>query len=88
MNLFALFMLFVVAVAAVMGLILIGNHHSTTIADTYGNVAGNTTNESQAIVGNLTATGTRVGGGAILLVVGIIAAVIILALVYVARKRG
>lgn len=89
MNLFALFMLFIVIIAAIMGIALIGAKTSTTpYVDTYGNTAGNATNESQAIAGNLTATGSQVGGGAVLLVGGIIALVIILALVYVATKKN
>ena len=88
MNLFALFMLFIVAVAAVMGIVLIGAKTGTSpFVDTYGNTAGNATNESQALVGNLTAVGTQVGGGAVILIGGIIALVIILALVYVATRK-
>lgn len=88
MNLFTLFMLFVVMIAAVLGIALIGSKTGTSpYVDTYGNTAGNVTNESQAIAGNLTATGSQVGAGAVLLVGGIIAIIIILALIFVATKK-
>ena len=88
MNLFGLFMLLIVMIAAVMGIVLIESKTGTSpYVDTYGDMAGNATNESQTLAGNLTAVGTQVGAGAVVLVGGIIALVIILALVYVATRK-
>ena len=86
MNLFALLMLFLVGAAAVFGLILIGSGHQQAIVDTYGNTSSAATNASQGIVSNLSATGEQVGGGAVLLVVGVIGAVLFLAFIALARK--
>lgn len=87
MNLFALFMLLIVGVAAVMAVVLIGSQHSQPIVDTYGATMSNETNQSQATAGNLTATGTQVGTGAVLLVGGIISAVVIGALILLATRK-
>jgi hypothetical protein len=89
MNLGGLFLIFIIIVGAVFGLILISSKvtPATNLTDTYGQHAGNFTNESQAQISNLTATGTQVGTGAAVLVVLIIGAVVFGALVLVATKK-
>jgi beta-lactamase regulating signal transducer with metallopeptidase domain len=89
MNLGGLFLIFIIIVAAVFGLILISSKvtPATNLTDTYGQTAGNFTNESQSQISNLTATGTQVGTGAAVLVVLIIGAVVLGALVLVAARK-
>jgi beta-lactamase regulating signal transducer with metallopeptidase domain len=89
MNLGGLFLIFIVVVAAVMGLILISSQTTpaTNITDTYGTAMSNTTNQSQAAVSNLTATGTQIGAGVLFLIVGIIGAIIFGLLILVATRK-
>lgn len=87
MNLGSLLLLFAIMVGAIFGIFLIASKNTATVVDTYGNVAGNETNQSQSLVTNLTATGTQVGGGAVILVGGIIALVVLGALVGVATGK-
>jgi len=87
MNLFGLFLILIVAIAAIMAVALIGSQHQTAVVDTYGATMSNETNTSQATAGNLTATGTQVGTGAVLLIGGIISAVVIGALVLIATRK-
>ena len=90
MNIFALLLLFVITVAAVMGLAYAGSHMQTTpISDTYGNTTSAATNASQSLMGNVTATGQQAGGGVIILIGVVIAAVIFIAflLIVASRKR-
>lgn len=87
MNVFALLMVFVVAIAAVMGIAYMGSKvNAGPVVDTYGNTTNATTNATQSIVTNVTATGTQVGTGIVVLIGFAIALIIILALVYVATK--
>ena len=89
MNVFTLLMLFAVMIAAVFGLAYVGSRTATTPpVDTYGNTTDAATNASQATVGNMSATGQTIGGGALLLVVGIIGAVVIGAMVMIATGKG
>jgi hypothetical protein len=89
MNLGGLFILFIVIVGAVFGLILISNKapQVSELKDTYGNMAGNQSNQSQSEITNLTSTGTQVGAGAAILVVLIIGGVIFGALALVVLKK-
>jgi hypothetical protein len=87
MNLFGLFMILIVAAAAVLCIALIGNSHQQAVVDTYGATMSNETNQSQAVAGNLTATGGQIGGGVILLVAGIIGVVVFMAFYLIATKR-
>jgi ABC-type transport system involved in multi-copper enzyme maturation permease subunit len=89
MNLGGLFLIFIIVVGAVFGLILISNKapQVSELKDTYGNMAGNQSNQSQSEITNLTSTGTQVGAGAAVLVVLIIGAVVLGALVLVATKK-
>jgi hypothetical protein len=90
MNIFALLLLFVVAVAALFGLAYAGSHMQTApVADSYGNYTSSSVNASQAVVGNLTAQGQQVGGGVIILITLVIAAVVFIGflLIVASRKR-
>ena len=87
MNIGTLLLLFAVMVGAIFGLTLIASKNATPVVDTYGNTAGNITNQSQSEVTNLTATGTTVGGGAVLLVGGIIGIVVLGTLAGVATGK-
>ena len=86
MNIFGLLMLFAVGIAAIFGIIMIGANHSDAPVDTYGNTTSEDTNQSRNISGNLTATGTQVGTGAVVLIAGIIIVVVILGLIFIAKK--
>ena len=90
MNILGLLLLFLVAGAALFGLAYAGSHMQTTpISDTYGNYSSQSVNTSQAVVGNLSATGQTVGGGVIILIAVVIAALIFGAflIVIASRKR-
>jgi len=92
MNLFSLFMLFAIAAAAVLGIILIANQNNTPYVDSYNNTPNNSINASQRIVGNVTATGSQVGGAVVFLVGCLITVVIIVAIAfggsYYGKGRG
>jgi hypothetical protein len=87
MNVGALLMLFLVACAAVICVALIGSKYTAPYVDTQGNTTNNVTNSSQAIAGNLTATGSQVGGGVIFLIAGIFCIFIIGALAALALGK-
>ena len=85
MNIFALLMVFAVAAAAVIGISYIGSKvNAGPVYDTYGNTSGNTTNSTQAVMGNMTATGTTVGTGIIVMLAALIAISVLVALGWVA----
>jgi hypothetical protein len=86
MNLGGLFVLVIVIIGAIMGLFLIAAKTQTGVVDTYGVGGGNYSNESQAQVQNLTATGASVGAGALIFVVLIICAIIFVGFIAIARK--
>ena len=81
MNVATLFLIILVAVGAVFGIIAIGAHQQQGFTDSYNNTLGNETNSTQVLMGNVTATGTQVGAGVVVLVGGIIFAVIFLVLI-------
>ena len=88
MNVLGLLLLFVIAIAAVMGLFYIGSHVATSPAvDTYGNATSTTVNASQSLMGNVSATGMQVGGGVIILIGVVIAAVIFIAFLLIVASR-
>lgn len=88
MNVGALLVLFLVAVAAVVGVVYIGSHSpATTPKDTFDRASSADANSSYALAGNLTATGTQVGSGAILLIAFVILLVVIGALVFIASRK-
>ena len=90
MNIFMLLFIFLIGICAVFGVIYVGSQSQTApIVDTYGSTTNASTNATHAAMGNLTATGTQVGGGIVLLIAGVIAFVVVIALAYVGtRKRG
>jgi len=77
MNVGALLMLFLVAVAAVIGIIYITHAGPTTPVDTFDRASSPNANATHELETNLTATGTQVGGGVILLIAGIFVILII-----------
>lgn len=89
MNLGGLLLLFLVMIGAIGGLYLVLSKtpQASEVTDTYGAMAGNATNESQAAVGNLTGTGISVGTGAVVFVVLIGFAVVLGALVLVVAGK-
>lgn len=85
-SLSTLLLLFAVIVAAVFGIIYIGNN-TPNATDTWGTTSTNQTNSTQAIAGNATAIGVQVGGGAALLAAGVILIVVVGGLVWVALPK-
>jgi hypothetical protein len=91
MNVLTILFVFLLAAAALIGIAYVGSHATANVTDSYGNTMDVSGNSSQALAGNLTATGSRVGGGALLLIVGVFAAIILGGLVLVAvanPKKG
>ena len=83
-----LFMLFVVAIGAVMGLAFIGSQVTgNAVTDTYGNAVSNSTNNTSVAVQGVLATGQEVGGGVIIFIALIIGAVILVLLAAVAAGK-
>jgi ABC-type Na+ efflux pump permease subunit len=62
--------------ASVLGIVMIASQNQTVYEDTFGDVQGNQTNDTQSIVTNVTAPLTAAGGG--------IAFVIVIFLLFVA----
>jgi hypothetical protein len=88
MNIIGVLFLFAVAAAALFGLAYVGAHTATSpVSDTYGNFTSESANQSQAVVGNLSATGQQVGGGVIILIGVVIAAVIFIAFLLIVASR-
>ena len=79
MNLGGVFLLFFVCAGTLLGLAYVGSHttSASAITDTYGNTMSQETNNTSAIVGNVSATGQQVGGGAILVIGAIIVMIIL-----------
>lgn len=86
MNVGGLLLVFVLAIAAVFGIIMVAAGHTEPYVDSSGYVAGNATNQSQELVTNMTATGSQVGAGVAFFIAGIILLVVIIGLVWVAKK--
>lgn len=90
MNIFALLFIFVVAIAAIIGLAYAGNLAHTNVIDSYNQTQGNVSNQSENMTVNLTATGTKVGSGAIFFVAGIIGVAVLggFMVLFSSRRRG
>ena len=88
MNLGMLFLLFVVAIGAVMGLAFIGSQVTgNVVTDTYGNNVSSATNNTSVAVQGVLATGQTIGGGVIIMIALIIGAVILVLLAAVAMGK-
>jgi hypothetical protein len=88
MNVGMLLFLFLVAVAAIGGLYVIGaSSTGASVVDTYGNTTDAATNATQGIVQNVTETGLTVGGGVVLFIGFIVVLVVLIALFMMATKR-
>ncbi len=87
MNVGGLLLVFILAIAAVFGIILISAGHTTPYFDSNNTTAGNATNTSQALVTNMTASGSQVGAGVAFFIAGILLLVVLLGLVWLATNR-
>ncbi|MDD3019807.1 MAG: hypothetical protein PHX61_02350 [Alphaproteobacteria bacterium] len=88
MNLGGVFLLFFICIGTLLGLAYTGSHTASAnaVTDTYGNTMSQETNNTSAMIGNVSATGQQVGGGAIL-VIGMIIVMIILGAFYLVVTR-
>ena len=88
MNLGMLFLLFVVAIGAIMGLAFIGSQATANpVIDTYGSGMSAATNNTMNATQGALAAGQTVGGGVIILIALVIGGVILLLLVAVAVRK-
>lgn len=87
MNVGGLLLVFMLAIAAVFGMIMIASSHTEPYVDSSNATAGNATNASQSLVTNMTATGSQAGGAVVFFVAAIILLVVVLGLAWVAMTR-
>lgn len=87
MNVGGLLLVFILAIAAVFGIILIAGGHTEPYVDSSNLTAGNATNTSQALVTNMTAAGSQVGAGVAFFIAGILLLLVLLGLVWLATSR-
>lgn len=89
MSVIGVLFLFLIAIAAVGGLYVIGasTTNAGTITDTYGSTLDAASNTSQSVIQNTTATGLTVASGVILFIGFIVLLIVVIALVAVATKK-
>jgi uncharacterized protein (UPF0333 family) len=87
MSFGSLFVLIIVVIAGILGIMLIVSQNQTVITDTYGATFSNETNATRNAAGNLTGLGPAIGGGALILLVVILFAVIAVTFVAFSRKN-